>query len=139
VVVGNGQGTAGIGMGKDVVAGNALYKATVAARKNLVHIERFDQRTMFHAFDERFARTKLVMRLRRPGSGTRCSWVVWKLLSAFGISDVSVKIHGSRNPTTVAYALVNALQRCSSAQAVADRRGLRILDMSPDEIRVPGY
>ena len=139
VVVGNGQGTAGIGMGKDVVAGNALYKATVAARKNLVYIERFDQRTMFHAFDERFARTKLVMRLRRPGSGTRCSWVVWKLLSAFGISDVSVKIHGSRNPTTVAYALVNALQRCSSAQAVADRRGLRILDMSPDEIRVPGY
>jgi ribosomal protein S5 len=54
-------------------------------------------------------------------------------------SLVSVKIHGSRNPTTVAYALVNALQRCSSAQAVADRRGLRILDMSPDEIRVPGY
>lgn len=139
VVVGNGQGTAGIGMGKDVVAGTALYKATCAARKNLVYIERFDQRTLFHAMDDRFARTKLVVRLRRPGSGTRCSWVVWKILSAFGITDVSVKVHGSRNPTTVAHAVFNTLQRSSSAQQVAERRGLRILDMSPDTIRVPGY
>jgi len=139
VVVGNGKGTAGIGMGKDTTAGVALYKATVAARKNLIHVERFDERTLFHAMDERFAKTKLVVRLRRPGSGTRCSWVVWKMLSAFGITDVSVKIHGSRNPTTVAHAVMNALQRSSSAQSVADRRGLRILDMDPKSIRVPGY
>jgi len=139
VVVGNGKGTAGIGMGKDVTAGTALYKATCAARKNLMHVTRFDDRTLFHAMDERFAKTKLVVRLRRPGSGTRCSWVVWKILSAFGITDVSVKIHGSRNPTTVAHAVINALQRSTSAQQVADRRGLRILDMSPDAIRVPGY
>jgi len=139
VVVGNGNGTAGIGMGKDTAAGTSLYKATCAARKNLIHVERFDERTLFHAMDERFAKTKLVVRLRRPGSGTRCSWAVWKILSAFGITDVSVKIHGSRNPTTVAHAVINALQRSTSAQQVADRRGLRVLDMSPDAIRVPGY
>ena len=64
---------------------------------------------------------------------------MWKILSAFGISDVSCKIHGSRNPTTVAYALLNTLQRCTSAQQVADRRGLRVLDMDPASIRYPGY
>jgi ribosomal protein S5 len=139
VVVGNGKGVGGIGMGKDAQPGRALHKATVDARKNLIAIERFDNRTLFHAIDDRFAKTKLVLRLRRPGSGTRCSWVVWKILSAFGITDVSVKLHGSRNPTTVAHAMVNALQRATSAQQVAERRGLRVLDMDPGQVRVPGY
>jgi len=139
VVVGNGKGTAGVGMGKDIVAGTALHKATVDARKNLHYIDRFDDRTLWHAIDDRYAKTKVVFRMRRPSSGTRCSWVVWKLLSAFGITDCSVKIHGSRNPTTVSYAVVNALRRMSSAQAVADRRGLRVLDMDPSQIRYPGY
>lgn len=139
VVVGNGQGTAGLGMGKDAEIGNALYKATIDARKNLVHVSRFDNRTLFHAIDDRFARSKLVLRLRRPGSGTRCSWTVWKILSAFGITDVSCKIHGSRNPITVSRGLVNALRRMSSAQDVAERRGLRVLDLDPTEIQVPGY
>ena len=52
VVVGNGKGTAGVGMGKDISAGNALYKATLAARKNFIHIDRFDNRTLFHAVGE---------------------------------------------------------------------------------------
>jgi ribosomal protein S5 len=138
-VVGNGKGTAGVGMGKDLVAGNALYKATLDARKKLIHVDRFDNRTLFHAVDDRYARTKTVLRLRRPGSGTRCSWIVWKILSAFGISDVSVKIHGSRNPTTVAYAMVNTLQRMVSAQQVAEAKGIRVLDMSPEDVRVPGF
>ena len=126
-------------MGKDTEAGNALYKATIDARKNLFHFDRFDARTLWHAHDDRFAKTKLVMRLRRPGSGTRCSWVLWKMLSAFGITDCSIKCHGSRNPTTVAYAFCNALKRMSTAQKVADRRGWRVLDMDPADIRIPGY
>ena len=139
VVVGNGQGTGGVGMGKDVEAGNALQKATVDARKNLFYFDRFDGRTLWHAMDDRFARTKIVMRMRRPGAGTRCSWGVWKILSAFGITDCSVKIHGSKNPTTVAYAVCNALKRMLSAQEVAKRRGVRVLDLDPAEIRYPGY
>ena len=139
VVVGNGQGTAGVGMGKDAVAGNAMYKATVDARKNLTFIDRFDSRTLWHAIDDRFARTKVVLRMRRPGSGTRCSWAVWKILSAFGITDCSVRIYGSKNPTTVAYATVNALRRMLTAQDAAERRGIRVLDMDPADIRYPGY
>ena len=50
-----------------------------------------------------------------------------------------MQVHGSRNPTAVAYALTNALQRMSDAQSVAERRGTRVLDMDPSEIRVPGY
>ena len=48
VALGNGKGTAGIGMGKDLAPGTALYKAARDAKKNLVHIELFDGRTVFH-------------------------------------------------------------------------------------------
>ena len=137
VVVGNGAGAAGLGMGKDLTPGGALQKAARKAKSQLQYVDRFDGRTLFHAFDDKFARTKVVIRLRRPGSGTRCGWGVWKMLAAFGITDVSVKVHGSRNPTTVAYALFNSLQRMTNAQDIADRRGVRVLDMCPSEIKVP--
>ena len=65
--------------------------------------------------------------------------MVWKIFSAFGITDVSCKIHGSRTPTPVAYAVVNALKRATSSQQIAERRGVRVLDMDPKQIRTPGY
>ena len=49
VIVGNGNGTAGLGAGKDVTPGMALFKATQNAKRNLVHVDRFDGRTIFHA------------------------------------------------------------------------------------------
>ena len=52
----------------DITAGTALYKATCEARKQLVHIDRFDDRTMWHDQEEFYAATKLVIRLRRAGS-----------------------------------------------------------------------
>jgi small subunit ribosomal protein S5 len=130
-VVGNGEGSAGFGMGKDLEATSALYKATQAARKNMVYVERFDGRTLFHEMEERFAANKLVISLRKANSGTRCNWTLWKILSAFGISDVSIKVHGSRNKMGMTHALFNALQRMQTAQSTADRRGLRVLDMTP--------
>ena len=130
-VVGNGEGAAGFGMGKDRDASSALYKATVAARKNMVYVERFDGRTLFHPMDEYFAANKLVIRLRKANSGTRCNWTCWKILSAFGITDVSIKCHGSRNKMGITHALFNALQRMQTAQTTADRRGIRVLDLTP--------
>jgi len=130
-VVGNGAGTAGFGMGKDAEAPHALNKAIKAAKKNLLYIDRFDNRTVFHDFEGRFAKTKLVLKIRRAGSGRRCNWLMWKIFNAFGISDVNCKVHGSRNNITQTHCIFNALQRMSTPQAVANRRGKRILDFTP--------
>mmetsp|Transcript_11897 Transcript_11897/g.20063 ORF Transcript_11897/g.20063 Transcript_11897/m.20063 type:complete len:383 (+) Transcript_11897:62-1210(+) len=130
-VVGNGQGVAGFATGKDADATVALVKAIRAAKKNLVSVERFDQRTIFHDMEEKYKCTKIVIRLRRAGAGTRCSWCIWKILNAFGITDVSVKIHGSTNHLYQAHAFFNAVQRMTTAQMIADRRGQRVLDMTP--------
>ena len=136
VICGNGSGTAGLGMGKDVDPGGALLKATQQARKALIHIDRFDDRTMWHDQESFYAATKAVIRLRRAGSGTRCNWMIWKMLSAFGITDVSVKVHGSRNNISQAKAMMNAFLRMQTAQMVADRRSMRVIDLTP---RMAGF
>jgi len=131
VVVGNGNGTAGLGAGKDLTPGTALYKATQNAKRNLIHIDRFDKRTIFHSMKSKFVRTKLTITPRRAGSGTKCSWPLWKMFQCFGITDVAVKIHGSKNVISVCKALQNSLMRQVTPEKIAARRGLRILDMTP--------
>lgn len=130
VVVGNGKGTAGLGIGKDTAAPVALMKATQAARKSLVHIDRFDDRTIFHDFESFYGPTKVVMLMRRANSGTACNWLAWKILSAFGISDVSCRVHGSKNNINQARCIVNGLMRMDTPQAIAERRGKRALDVT---------
>jgi len=131
VVIGNGKGTAGYGMGKDLAPGGALSKAVREARKQLIHVDLFDQRTIFHPFKSDFRACKLTVTLRRMGSGTRTSWPLWKVCSCFGIQDVSTKIFGSHNVIDVTKAFFNGLQRMSTPQEVAERRGIRVLDMTP--------
>lgn len=58
-VVGNGNGTAGFGLGKDGEATTALVKACRAAKKRLLHVERFDDRTIFHDIEDKWAKTKV--------------------------------------------------------------------------------
>lgn len=130
-VVGNGEGVAGFGLGKDADANMALFKAIRVAKKHLVFVDRFDSRTVFHDMEEKYKCTKLVVRVRRAGAGTRCNWCIWKILNAFGITDVSVKIHGSTNNLYQTHAFFNAVQRMTTAQMIADRRGMRVLDMTP--------
>ncbi|KAL1498900.1 hypothetical protein AB1Y20_013422 [Prymnesium parvum] len=131
VIIGNGNGTAGLATGKDLTPGGALFKATRNALKNLVHIDRFDERTIFHSMKAKFRRSILDITLRRAGSGTKCSWPLWKMMQCYGISDVAVKIHGNKNVISVCKAFHNALQRQNTPEAIAKQRGLRVLDLTP--------
>ena len=58
-MVGNGEGTAGWGLGKDGDATAALVKAVRAAKKNMLHIQRFDNRTIFHDLEDKWAKCKV--------------------------------------------------------------------------------
>jgi len=129
VVVGNGKGSAGLGMGKDLTPNAALMKATHVARKSLVHIDRFEERTIFHDFESKYRGTKAVVVMRRPFSGTCVNWLAWKIFSAFGISDVSCSVYGAMNNINQAHAIVNGLMRMVTPQQLADDRGKRVLDI----------
>jgi len=131
VVVGNGQGTAGYGMGKDLEAGPALFKAVRNALKNLVHIKRFDDRTIFHAFKGKYASNVAIFTQRRKGSGTKVNWLMWKILNAFGITDVAIKVYGSQNNIAQTHLIFNALQRMKTVQSHSETAGERVLDYKP--------
>ena len=100
------------------------------ARKQLVHIDRFDGRTIFHDMEGWYGPTKVVIRMRRAFSGTRCNWLSWKIFSAFGISDLSCRVHGSTSNINQARCIVNTLMRMDTPQLIASRRGKRVLDMT---------
>lgn len=68
VVVGNGQGIAGYGEGKDDEVARAVKKATNRAMRNLTVFDRYDDRTIYHDFNHKFHATKIHFRSRPPGN-----------------------------------------------------------------------
>merc|ERR1711939_432580 len=101
VVVGNGNGLVGVGEGKDETVQRAVDKAFVQAVRGLDYVERFDQRTVWGEMRSNFGTCKLVMRPRPQGFGLRTNPFVHQVAKAAGISDLSAKVYGSRNPMRV--------------------------------------
>lgn len=139
VVVGNGQGIAGYGEGKDDEVARAVRKATNRAMRNLTAFERYDDRTIYHDIDHKFHATNIQFRSRPPGNpstfylyalflsaldhdldlthtfviligfGNRCNHYIHEICSCIGILDISAKVWGSRNPMNVIKATFEAL------------------------------
>ena len=123
MVVGDGNGTVGLGMGKDENGQRAYDKALIKALKNMDYIDRFEQRTIWTDMETKFGATKLVLRPRPVGFGLRCAPVLHQVLKAAGIKDISAKIWGSRNPIVVMQAVLRMLQGGHSPLAMGDGLG----------------
>ncbi|KAI0087362.1 hypothetical protein BDY19DRAFT_955333 [Irpex rosettiformis] len=108
-VIGNGKGLVGYGEAKDFETSSAFSKSLVQAFKNLDHVERFEQRTVWTEMSTKLGSTRLVIRPRPVGFGLRCNPYAHQILKAAGIKDASVKVWGSRNPGNVVRALFRIL------------------------------
>jgi small subunit ribosomal protein S5 len=108
-VIGNGKGLVGYGEAKDFETAAAFSKSLVQAFKNVDHVERFEQRTVWTEMSTKLGSTRLVIRPRPVGFGLRCNPYVHQVLKAAGIKDASVKVWGSRNPGNVVKALFRML------------------------------
>ncbi|KAF8976380.1 28S ribosomal protein S5, mitochondrial [Entomortierella lignicola] len=130
VVVGNGQGIAGYGEGKDDEVARAVRKATNRAMRNLTAFDRYDDRTIYHDIDHKFHATKIQFRSRPPGFGNRCNHYIHEICSCIGILDISAKVWGSRNPMNVVKATFEALtQKQKLPEDIARGRGKRVVDV----------
>ena len=95
---------------KQIAAGERQSHPSTAAQKHAAYVRRLWLELPSERKEQcrrDFLRAQAVhgvrVRLRRPGSGTRCPWGVWKILSCVGITDVSVRVYGSvRAPPTTA-------------------------------------
>ena len=123
VVQGNRAGCAGIGYGKHSKMDVAVQRALRDCARNTVTVDLKENRTVWHQLDAKWVSTKIRILPRPAGFGLTGSPLVVTLCEAFGLKDLSVKVHGSRNPMNVAKAFFKALDSHQTPEEVARRRG----------------
>ncbi|KAG2213268.1 hypothetical protein INT46_002489 [Mucor plumbeus] len=129
VVVGNGNGLAGYGEGKDEEASRAVRKATNRAIKNMRYFERYDDRTLAMDLTHKFHATTLELRSRPPGFGIRTNHYVHEICRCIGLQDISAKVRGSTTPMNVIKATFEALSHQKQPQDIAKMRGKKLADV----------
>jgi small subunit ribosomal protein S5 len=125
VVVGDGQGHIGYGLGKAGEVVDAVQKATDAAKKAVVQV-RLQGTTIPHEVFSKYGSAKILLRPAAPGTGVIASGGVRAVLELAGVQDVLTKSLGSSNPHNVVKATIAALEALEDAQSVAQRRGISV-------------
>ena len=130
VVVGDGQGHIGYGLGKAGEVVDAVQKATDAAKKAVVQ-GRLQGTTIPHEVFSKYGSAKILLRPAAPGTGVIASGGVRAVLELAGVQDVLTKSLGSSNTLNIVHATVAALKQLEEPQAVADRRGKALVEVAP--------
>ncbi len=125
VVVGDGNGVVGHGLGKSKDVASAIAKAIEDAKKNLVRIPILEA-TLPHEQKGKFGGAKVFLKPASHGTGVIAGGAVRHVLESVGIHDVLSKSQGSSNPHNVVKATFNALLQLRSAAAIAKQRGISL-------------
>jgi small subunit ribosomal protein S5 len=125
VVVGDRNGTVGIGYAKANEVPNAVEKGIKDAKKSLNKIP-LDGRTIPHQVIGKFGSTKIVMLPASPGTGVIAGSSARAVLELAGVQDVLTKVYGSANAKNVVKAVINGLLKLHSKDMVEARRGVEI-------------
>ncbi len=130
VVVGDGDGTVGVGYGKAKEVPAAIAKGVEEAKKNFFKVPRI-QSTIPHVVQGEAAAGVVFLRPASPGTGVIAGGPVRAVLDCAGIHDVLSKSLGSSNAINIVHATVAALKSLEQPEAVAARRGLPLEDVAP--------
>ena len=123
VVVGDGNGTIGWGLGKAGEVQQAIAKGTEAAKKNLVKVPVI-KGTIPHEVEVRFGGAQVFLRPAAQGTGLVAGGAMRPVLESVGITDVLAKSKGSSNPHNLVKATIKALSEMRYAYTVAHDRGV---------------
>ncbi|PZF84951.1 30S ribosomal protein S5 [Jiangella ureilytica] len=130
VVVGDGDGTVGVGYGKAKEVPSAIAKGVEEAKKQFFKVPRI-QGTIPHPVQGEKAAGVVLLRPASPGTGVIAGGPVRAVLEAAGVHDVLSKSLGSSNAINIVHATVEALKSLERPEQVAARRGLPLEDVAP--------
>ena len=130
VVVGDGEGTVGVGYGKAKEVPAAIAKGVEEAKKNFFRVPLI-QKTIPHPVQGEKAAGVVLLRPASPGTGVIAGGAVRAVLECAGVHDILSKSLGSPNAINVVHATVAALKALEQPEDVARRRGMRVEDVAP--------
>ncbi|ARD42144.1 30S ribosomal protein S5 [Actinomyces gaoshouyii] len=133
VVVGDGEGTVGVGYGKAKEVPAAIAKAVEFAKKNFFRVPMI-RRTIPHLVQGEDSAGVVLLRPASPGTGVIAGGPVRAVLDCAGIHDILSKSLGSSNAINIVHATVDALKRLEQPETVAARRGLPLEDVAPQSM-----
>lgn len=128
VVVGDGEGSVGYGLGKAKEVPEAIKKGMEKAKRNMVKISLLDGTVPFEVVGKAGA-GRVLLKPASPGTGLIAGGGIRAVLEAVGVTDILTKCIGTHNTQNIVRATMAGLQSLCTKEEVAKRRGLRPEDI----------
>ena len=128
VVVGDGMGHVGVGLGKANEVISSISKAKDKAKRNIFKSTIING-TIPHKIVGRYGSSRVLLKPAAPGTGIIAGAPVRAVMEQVGVKNILTKRYGSSNPMNTVRAAINALENLQDAVKIANKRGIKIKDV----------
>ena len=128
VVVGDGMGHVGVGLGKANEVISSITKAKDKAKRNIFKSTIING-TIPHKIVGKYGASRVLLKPAAPGTGIIAGAPVRAVMEQVGVNNILTKRYGSSNPMNIVRATINALENLQDAVNIANKRGVRVKDV----------